>query len=110
MAMSFGYTNASWTLKADLTANYVTRLLNAMRKRGMRQVTPRLGAPIEEAPFLDFTSGYVTRAMDKFPRRGTRAPWRVNQSYTRDLMALKFGGLDQEMEFSNPVPAGRKAA
>jgi cation diffusion facilitator CzcD-associated flavoprotein CzcO len=110
MAMSFGYTNASWTLKADLTANYVTRLLNAMRKRGMQQVTPRLGAPIEEAPFLDFTSGYVQRAMEKFPRRGTRAPWRVDQSYTRDVMALKYGGLDQEMEFSNPARKVKAAA
>ncbi|WP_213980257.1 NAD(P)/FAD-dependent oxidoreductase [Sphingomonas sp. dw_22] len=110
LALSFGYTNASWTLKADLTANYVTRLLNAMKKRGMRQVTPRLGAPIEEAPFLDFTSGYVQRAMDKFPRRGTRAPWRVDQSYTRDVMALKYGGLDQEMAFSNPVPKVKAAA
>jgi monooxygenase len=110
MALSFGYTNASWTLKADLTAKYVTRLLNAMRKRGMRQVTPKLGAPIEEAPFLDFTSGYVRRAMEKFPRRGTRAPWRVDQSYTRDVMALKYGGLDQEMEFSNPAPKVKAAA
>jgi monooxygenase len=110
LALSFGYTNASWTLKADLTASYVTRLLGAMRKRGMRQVTPRLGAPIEEAPFLDFTSGYVRRAMDKFPRRGTRAPWRVDQNYMRDVMALKYGGLDQEMEFSNPAPEVKAAA
>lgn len=68
-AISFGYTNASWTLKSDLTANYVTRLLNAMRKRRMRQVTPRMAAPVEEAPFLDFTSGYVQRAADKLLAR-----------------------------------------
>ncbi|WP_404338419.1 flavin-containing monooxygenase [Sphingomonas sp. MMS12-HWE2-04] len=102
-AIAFGYTNASWTLKADLTANYVTRLLNAMRKRGMRQVTPRLARPVEEAPFLEFTSGYVQRAADRLPKQATRKPWRVHQSYARDLMALKYGGIDEEMEFSNPV-------
>ncbi|RZI60202.1 MAG: FAD-containing monooxygenase EthA, partial [Zymomonas sp.] len=106
----FGYTNASWTLKSDLTAGYVTRLLNAMRKRGMRQVTPRVAGPVEPMPFLDFTSGYVQRAMEKFPRQGTRKPWRLNQNYTRDIMALKFGGIDQEMEFSNPRPNASKAA
>ncbi|MEZ0244870.1 MAG: flavin-containing monooxygenase [Sphingomonas sp.] len=110
LAMSFGYTNASWTLKADLTCEYVCRLLNAMRKRGMRQVTPRLGAPVEPKPFLDFTSGYVQRAMAQFPRQGTRKPWMLNQNYTRDLMALRYGGIDQEMEFSNPAPKAAKAA
>jgi cation diffusion facilitator CzcD-associated flavoprotein CzcO len=108
-AISFGYTNASWTLKSDLTANYVTRLLNAMKKRGMRQVTPRIAAPVEEVPFLDFTSGYVQRANDKLPRQGSRKPWRLNQNYARDVMALKFGGIDQEMEFSNPVARGKAA-
>lgn len=109
-AISFGYTNASWTLKSDLTAGYVTRLLNAMRKRGMRQVTPRVQAPVEAAPFLDFTSGYVQRAAAHLPRQGTRKPWRLHQNYTRDVMALKFGGIDQEMEFSNPEPAKEAAA
>ncbi|MES2988172.1 MAG: NAD(P)/FAD-dependent oxidoreductase [Pseudomonadota bacterium] len=110
MAISFGYTNASWTLKSDLTAGYVTRLLNAMKKRGMRQVTPRVEGAVEPTPFLDFTSGYVQRAIAKFPRQGTRKPWRLNQNYTRDIMALKYGGIDQEMEFSNPEPAKAKAA
>jgi cation diffusion facilitator CzcD-associated flavoprotein CzcO len=109
-AISFGYTNASWTLKADLTANYMTRLLNAMRKRGVRQVTPRLKEPVEEMPFLDFTSGYVQRAAAHLPRQGTRKPWRVHQNYTLDVMALKFGGIDQEMEFSNPEPRERRVA
>lgn len=110
LAISFGYTNASWTLKADLTANYVTRLLNAMRKRGMRQVTPRIGAPIEPVPFLDFTSGYVTRAAAALPQQGSRKPWRLHQSYTRDVVALKFGSIDEEMAFSNPVPRPDQAA
>ncbi|WP_084580683.1 flavin-containing monooxygenase [Sphingomonas azotifigens] len=109
-AIAFGYTNASWTLKADLTARYVTRLLNAMASRGIRQVTPQPAGPVEAQPFLDFTSGYVRRALSLLPRQGHRKPWRVHQSYTRDLMALSFGGIDDEMEFSNPEPAKRRAA
>jgi cation diffusion facilitator CzcD-associated flavoprotein CzcO len=111
LASAFGYTNASWTLKADLTALYVCRLLNAMRKRGMRQATPRMAdEAIEPVPFLDFTSGYVRRAIDKFPKQGSRKPWKLNQNYARDLMALKFGSVDREMEFSNPAPKERRAA
>ncbi|PXA90735.1 FAD-containing monooxygenase EthA [Nostoc sp. 3335mG] len=110
LALSFGYTNASWTLKADLTSEYVCRLLKAMRKRGMRQATPRLTTPVEEMPFLDFTSGYVQRAMAKFPRQGTRKPWRLNQNYSRDLMALRYGSIDTDMEFSNPAPRSSPAA
>lgn len=110
LAISFGYTNASWTLKADLTAAYACRLLNAMKRRGMRQVTPRLAAAVDEVPFLDFTSGYVQRAMAMFPRQGTRKPWKLNQNYTLDVLALKFGSLDTEMEFSNPEPRAARAA
>lgn len=109
-AISFGYTNASWTLKSDLTANYVTRLLNAMRKRGMRQVTPRLAGTVEEAPFFEFTSGYIQRAADQLPKQATRKPWRVHQNYTRDVVALRYGGIDEEMEFSNPAPKRTRAA
>ncbi|MEI9926557.1 MAG: NAD(P)/FAD-dependent oxidoreductase [Sphingomonas sp.] len=110
LAISFGYTNASWTLKADLTSAYVCRLLNAMKRRRMRQVTPRLAGAVEETPFLDFTSGYVQRAMARFPRQGTRVPWKLNQSYARDVVALRFGSIDTEMEFTNPEPAKAKAA
>lgn len=105
MAFSFGYTNASWTLKADLTCAYVCRLLNTMKRRGLRQATPRTGgAALVPAPFLDFSSGYVTRAMEKFPKQGNRAPWRVHQNYARDLLALRFGSVDDGMAFSNPEP------
>lgn len=111
LALSFGYTNASWTLKADLTCGYVCRLLNTMRDRGARQCTPRLdGEPMEEVPFLDFTSGYVTRAMDKFPKQGSKAPWKLHQNYTRDVIALKYGSIDDHMEFSNPEPGKAKRA
>lgn len=105
LASSFGYTNASWTLKSDLTAAYVARLLNTMKQRGMRQVTPRIGGHVKPEPFLNFTSGYVQRGMDKFPKQGDRKPWRVHQNYTLDLLALKYGGVDEGMEFSNPMPA-----
>lgn len=103
LASSFGYTNASWTLKADLTCAYVCRLLNTMKKRGMRQVTPRIEGDLEPAPFLDFTSGYVTRAMERFPKQGNKQPWQVHQNYLKDMAALRFGSVDDEMEFSNPV-------
>ncbi|MHA6722952.1 flavin-containing monooxygenase [Sphingomonas sp. RS2018] len=105
LVLSFGYTNASWTLKSDLTAGYVCRLLNAMRDRGVRQVTPRLNDPsVEPAGFLDFTSGYVQRAADRMPKQGSKAPWRLHQNYLRDLLALRHGKLDDgAMEFSNPA-------
>ena len=105
LASSFGYTNASWTLKSDLTCAYVCRLLNAMKKRGMRQVTPRIGGDVKQEDFLSFTSGYVQRAIDRFPKQGDKRPWRVHQNYALDLIDLKFGGIDEGMEFSNPEPA-----
>lgn len=105
LASVFGYTNASWTLKADLTASYVCRLLNTMRKRGMRQCTPRVEGELKAAPFLDFTSGYVQRAIDRLPKQGDRAPWLVHQNYAKDVMAMRFGSVDDEMVFSNPAPA-----
>ena len=110
LASAFGYTNASWTLKADLTSLYVCRLLNAMRRRGGRQATPRVGDErLVPVPFLDFTSGYVQRAIGRFPKQGDRKPWRLNQNYARDLMALKFGSVEREMEFSNPEPSAAAA-
>ncbi|ODP37305.1 FAD-containing monooxygenase EthA [Sphingomonas turrisvirgatae] len=109
LASSFGYTNASWTLKSDLTAAYVARLLNTMKKRGMRQATPRLSPGVEPQPFLEFTSGYVQRGMAKFPKQGSRKPWRAHQNYALDLMALKYGSVDADMEFSNPDPQCRAA-
>ena len=111
LAYFFGYTNASWTLKADLTATYVCRLLNTMRKRGMRQATPRNDDPsVTEQPFLDFTSGYVQRAIDHLPKQGSKKPWRVNQNYALDIMALKFGSVDDAMTFSNPARISARQA
>jgi monooxygenase len=95
MANTFGYTNASWTLKADLTAQYVCRLLNHMRKTGARQCMP--SAPGPDAPLLpwvDFSSGYFQRAADLLPRQGDRKPWKLNQNYLSDLVAMRFGAVD----------------
>ena len=106
LASVFGYTNASWTLKADLTAMYVCRLLNTMKKRGLRQAMPRNDDPtMATEPFLDFSSGYVQRAAGKLPRQGTKKPWKLNQNYALDIMALKYGSVDDSMVFSNPAAA-----
>ena len=107
LSFTFGYTNASWTLKADLVAMYVCRLLNTMRRRGLRQATPRIGAEdVGVEPFVTFSSGYIQRAADTLPKQGSKKPWRLNQNYALDVMALKFGSVDDSMEFSNPADAG----
>jgi len=90
----FGYTNASWTLKADLTAEYVCRLLNFMDRHKLEIATPEKPAAVAEAPWLDFSSGYVTRAMEKFPKQGATKPWKVHQNYALDLLAFRFGKID----------------
>ena len=107
LASAFGYTNASWTLKCDLTCDYVCRLLNHMRATGLRQATPRRGEGVlEEEPWLDFSSGYVQRSIDRFPKQGGRAPWKLHQNYALDLMNLRYSRLDDGvMTFSNPAPA-----
>jgi cation diffusion facilitator CzcD-associated flavoprotein CzcO len=111
LAFTFGYTNASWTLKADLVARYVCRVLNAMRRKGVRQATPRIGSdPIAPQPFADFSSGYIQRALDHLPQQGDRRPWRLNQNYALDVMALRFGSVTDSMEFGNPVPAKVRSA
>jgi cyclohexanone monooxygenase len=99
--MTFGYTNASWTLKADLTAVYTCRLLNYMRKKGYRKAMPIRDAQVEEQDYLSFTSGYVQRARDVLPKQGKIAPWQVNQNYLKDIFLIKYGRLnDGVMRFS----------
>ena len=95
MANTFGYTNASWTLKADLTAQYVCRLLNHMRKTGMRQCrAPAAGPDTPLLPWVDFSSGYFQRAADQLPKQGATKPWKLNQNYLSDLVAMRFGTVD----------------
>jgi cation diffusion facilitator CzcD-associated flavoprotein CzcO len=102
LALTLGYTNASWTLKGDLVAGYVCRLLNHMDEHGYRRCTPRAPDPaLPRAPFLDLASGYVLRSLDELPTQGPRAPWRLYQSYPRDVMMLRYGSLEDEgIDFS----------
>jgi monooxygenase len=112
MAFTFGYTNASWTLKADLTCQYVCRLLNHMDEHGYGQCTPHNSDPsLTELPFLDFSSGYVQRSIGLFPRQGSKAPWRVHQNYARDVLTLRYGQLeDGTMEFTRARAASATPA
>ncbi|HEX7317234.1 MAG TPA: NAD(P)/FAD-dependent oxidoreductase [Pyrinomonadaceae bacterium] len=108
LAFAIGYTNASWTLKCDLTAEYVCRLLNHMDRGGYAFCTPRVNDPdVKEEPIIDFTSGYVRRALHMLPRQGAKTPWRLHQNYVRDLSMMRFGRVDDgTMEF-RPAPARR---
>jgi len=100
MAFTVGYTNSSWTLKADLTAKYVSRLLNKMTRRDYTSVTPRLKGEVEEVPLLDFDAGYVLRSRESFPKQGNRLPWKNYQNYIRDFIGLSLGRQnDDELEF-----------
>jgi cation diffusion facilitator CzcD-associated flavoprotein CzcO len=112
MASSFGYTNASWTLKCDLTCEYVCRLLTYMDRKGVRQATPRQrDASLGTEPWLDFSSGYVTRSINKFPRQGDKAPWKLHQNYALDIVNLRYSPMDDGvLEFSNPVASASKTA
>ena len=108
LVSAFGYTNASWTLKCDLTAEYVCRLLKHMDQHGYAQCTPRLNDPeLTAEPAIDFNSGYVLRALHTLPRQGSKTPWRVHQNYVKDLSMLRFGRVDDgTMEFKRvPVRA-----
>jgi len=102
LAQVFGYTNASWTLKSDLTGSFVCRLLNHMRRTGTRIVVPRVPAGgIEEAPMLNLNSGYVLRAVDQFPKQGRHLPWRLYQNYILDFLQLRLKPLrDNVLEFN----------
>jgi cation diffusion facilitator CzcD-associated flavoprotein CzcO len=109
LAVAIGYTNASWTLKCDLTCDYVCRLLNHMRERGLSECAPRNDDPavaVEGEPLLNLTSGYIRRGAHLLPKQGDRQPWRVSHSYLRDYRALKMSGVEDEyMVFRGPRPA-----
>src|SRR4051794_14615809 len=112
LALAVGYTNASWTLKCDLTCDYVTRLLNHMRATGLQQCTAvNHDASVAARPLLALSSGYVQRSADRFPKQGSKFPWQAHQSYLRDYRALKMSGIEDEaMVFSNPVRPAPVAA
>ncbi len=101
LAQAFGYTNASWTLKCDLTSKYVCRLLKHMDSQGFTSCTPRANDPtLERIPVLDFNSTYVLRVLDQLPSQGSKHPWRLHQNYFKDLSMLRYAKLDDGvMEF-----------
>jgi monooxygenase len=102
----FGYTNASWTLKADLIGEYSCRIVNYMDAHNFAQVVPRPPrAGAQERPFVDFSSGYFERARHMLPKQTDTAPWKLNQSYVHDILALRYGRVDDGvLEFT---PRGR---
>ena len=102
MAYVVGYTNASWTLKADLVSQYVCRVLHYMRNGHGVQCTPRLhDATVQARDWVDFTSGYVQRALHKFPKQGNKSPWCLHQNYILDVVNLRYGALnDGSLQFT----------
>jgi monooxygenase len=106
-AFTLGYTNASWTLKADLTSEYMCRLLNHMDEHGYTQCVPRVGASVTPEPIIDLKSGYVLRSLAQLPKQGSEEPWKLRQNYAIDLRALRHGSLvDGVMQFSAPPGDG----
>lgn len=111
LAFSFGYINASWTLRSDLIAEYVCRILNHMKATGTDIATPTPGRDIiAERLAMDLSSGYVQRGADALPRSGNRAPWMVTASYTHDRQELRDGAVTQEMAFTRAMPAAMSEA
>ena len=108
LALTIGYTNASWTLKCDLTCTYICRLLNHMEANGYDQCCPRPHDPsMKREPLFDFTSGYIQRAIDIFPKQGVKMPWRAYHNYLLDVWTAAYGSLtDDALEFARR-PAGR---
>jgi cation diffusion facilitator CzcD-associated flavoprotein CzcO len=102
LASVFGYTNASWTLRADLICEYVCRLLNTMDEKGVQIATPRLtDENMKPEPWLDFSSGYVQRAIAMLPKQGPKAPWRQNQNYFADIKDMRKAPIEDEaLEFA----------
>lgn len=108
-AMALGYTNASWTLKCDLVAGYVCRLLRHMDRHGYAWCTPQEpDASVSREPFLDLASGYVQRGLAVLPKQGGRAPWRLYQNYLRDVRMFRHGPVEDEaITFSRRQAAAR---
>lgn len=107
MAFTIGYTNASWTLKADLVSEFVCRVINYMDSHGYNFVEPKYpGAEIPDHPLLDFTPGYVLRALDQLPKAGAHPPWRLKQNYLLDMGFIRYGSIDDKvLQFSRHLGA-----
>jgi len=111
LGVAFGYTNASWTLRCDLTARYVCRLLKYMDRKGWSIALPYLADPsMASEPLLNFSSGYVRRADGVLPRQGQKAPWRVKQNYAKDVADFTFGSIsDGTLKFYQKSPGSGHA-
>ncbi|MFZ1178653.1 MAG: NAD(P)/FAD-dependent oxidoreductase [Mycobacterium sp.] len=107
MVYTVGYTNASWTLKADLVSEFACRLLNYMDDKGLETVVvEHPGSDVEERPFMEFTPGYVLRSLDELPKQGSRTPWRLNQNYLRDIGLIRRGKIaDEGLRFTKKPAA-----
>ena len=102
-AFTVGYTNSSWTLKADLVSEYVCRILNHMDGQGYAVQVPRADPSLEPSLLLDFGAGYVRRSIDELPRQGPEWPWRMRMNYAADVLSIRHGPLvDNAMEFRRP--------
>jgi cation diffusion facilitator CzcD-associated flavoprotein CzcO len=99
-AWTIGYTNASWTLKADLVAGYVCRLLRRLDSGGHTRVTPVPSVTAGTDPIIDLAAGYVLRSAEQLPKQGAAAPWRLHQNYLRDVRLLRHGRIDDEVVFA----------
>src|SRR3984957_16519528 len=105
LASTFGYTNASWTLKSELTCDYICRVLNHMQATGYKVCVPQNDDPtVKLEPWLNLSSGYIQRAADKLPKQGSKTPWKLHQNYVKDVLSLKFGAVDDGViRFLNPT-------
>jgi cation diffusion facilitator CzcD-associated flavoprotein CzcO len=111
LAWAFGYTNASWTLRADLNCEYVCRLLNYMSEHGHLSARPELNDPeVREEGWMNLNSGYVQRSIHLFPKQGTKLPWKLYQNYALDLAMIGFGRIDDgTLKFSRPAARSMEA-
>lgn len=111
MAWCIGYTNASWTLRADMTARAVARLLAYMDEKGYTHAYPHLGSvAMPEKPTFDLAAGYVTRALHALPKSGTLRPWKVRHNYALDTFEHRFDRIEESMTFGRVQSGSRPAA
>ena len=103
LAMCVGYTNASWTLRADISSQEVCKVINHLDRYGYRSATPTIRDAIDRVPILDLSSGYVQRGKDVMPQQGTKAPWVLRQNYLLDLASAKFGDVTEGLVFDRPA-------
>ena len=109
LTLAFGYTNASWTLKCDLSNDYFARIIQYMTKEGYESCRPILSGDIGKVPFVDFNSSYFLRYLDDLPKQGDVEPWKLKQDYFVDLKKLKYGKLDDGvLQFTSSSHATRK--